>query len=415
MRIFLRFITGFFRQTWRLLNFVREFVCNLFFILLIFIAISLYFQFQSKSEPVKGALLVDLNGIIVDKPVVNNKLRVWGRELLGSSSTRLQENSLFEIVETLRQAKSDNNITGIVLSLNNLAGADQPSLQYIGKALSEFRNSGKPIYAIGESYSQAQYYLASFANKIYLAPQGSVQLHGFSTNTLYYKSLLDKLKVSTHIFRVGTYKSAVEPMLRDNMSDAAREASSRWVESLWQNYLTTVAANRYLSPQQLFPSAPEMITALQTKEGNLAKYALDNKLVDQIASNPEVETELSKTFGWDEESNNFNFISIYDYQSQEQPQQDNEIAVILINGAIVDGAKTPGNIGGDAAAAQIRQARLDPKIKAVILRVNSPGGSASASEVIRAELVALRRANKPLVVSMGGDGGIRRILGFYAR
>ncbi|EFL92333.1 protease IV (signal peptide peptidase) [Candidatus Regiella insecticola LSR1] len=402
MRIFLRFITGFFRQTWRLLNFVRELVCNLFFILLIFIAISLYFQFQNKSEPVKGALLVDLNGIIVDKPVVNNKLRVWGRELLGSSSTRLQENSLFEIVETLRQAKSDNNITGIVLSLNNLAGADQPSLQYIGKALSEFRNSGKPIYAIGESYSQAQYYLASFANKIYLAPQGSVQLHGFSTNTLYYKSLLDKLKVSTHIFRVGTYKSAVEPMLRDNMSDAAREASSRWVESLWQNYLTTVAANRYLSPQQLFPSAPEMITALQTKEGNLAKYALDNKLVDQIASNPEVETELSKTFGWDEENNNFNFISIYDYQSQEQPQQDNEIAVILINGAIVDGAKTPGNIGGDAAAAQIRQARLDPKIKAVILRVNSPGGSASASEVIRAELVALRRANKPLVVSMGG-------------
>lgn len=402
MRIFLRFITGFFRQTWRLLNFVRELVCNLFFILLIFIAISLYFQFQNKSEPVKGALLVDLNGIIVDKPVVNNKLRVWGRELLGSSSTRLQENSLFEIVETLRQAKSDNNITGIVLSLNNLAGADQPSLQYIGKALSEFRNSGKPIYAIGESYSQAQYYLASFANKIYLAPQGSVQLHGFSTNTLYYKSLLDKLKVSTHIFRVGTYKSAVEPILRDNMSDAAREASSRWVESLWQNYLTTVAANRYLSPQQLFPSAPEMITALQTKEGNLAKYSLDNKLVDQIASNPEVETELSKTFGWDEENNNFNFISIYDYQSQEQPQQDNEIAVILINGAIVDGAKTPGNIGGDAAAAQIRQARLDPKIKAVILRVNSPGGSASASEVIRAELVALRRANKPLVVSMGG-------------
>ncbi len=153
MRIFLRFITGFFRQTWRLLNFVREFVCNLFFILLIFIAISLYFQFQSKSEPVKGALLVDLNGIIVDKPVVNNKLRVWGRELLGSSSTRLQENSLFEIVETLRQAKSDNNITGIVLSLNNLAGADQTSLQYIGKALSEFRNSGKPIYAIGESHT----------------------------------------------------------------------------------------------------------------------------------------------------------------------------------------------------------------------------------------------------------------------
>lgn len=402
MRIFLRFIIRFFRKIWSLLNFVRELIFNLFFILSIFITISLYFQLHNKSEPVKRALLVNLNGIIVDKPILNNKFRVFGYEFLSSHRTHLRENSLFEIVETLRQAKSDDNITGIVLSLKDLRGADQPSLQYIGKALSEFRKSSKPIYAIGESYSQVQYYLASFANKIYLSPQGSVQLHGFSSNTLYYKSLLESLKVSTHIFRVGTYKSAVEPMIRNNMSDAARETSTRWVENLWKNYLTTVANNRYLSPQKLFPRTEDMITALRNNEGNLAKYALDKKLVDHIASNPEVEYELSKIFGWNKEDNNFNFVSIYDYKVKEKPQKDNEIAVVLINGTIVDGNETLDSISGDTAAARIRQARLSPKIKAVILRVNSPGGSVRASELIRSELVALRRAKKPLVVSMGG-------------
>ncbi len=155
-----------------------------------------------------------------------------------------RKNSLFDIVNTIRQAKDDRNITGIVMDLKNFAGGDQPSMQYIGKALKEFRDSGKPVYAVGENYSRGQYYLASFANKIWLSPQGVVDLHGFATNGLYYKSLLDKLKVSTHVFRVGTYKSAVEPFIRDDMSPAAREADSRWIGELWQNYLNTVAANR---------------------------------------------------------------------------------------------------------------------------------------------------------------------------
>ncbi len=371
--------------------------------LLILIGLGIYFQFQSKPvEPVKGALLVNLSGVIVDQPAINNKLRQWGRELLGASSNRLQENSLFDIVETIRLAKDDDNINGLVLSLSDLTGADQSSLQYIGKALREFRDTGKKIYAVGDSYNQTQYYLASFANKIYLSPQGAVDLHGFASNNLYYKSLLENLKVTTNIFRVGTYKSAVEPMIRNDMSAAAREADSRWVGGLWQNYLTTVSANRRLTPEQLFPGAAGVISGLQVAGGSQAKYALDSKLVDQLAARPEVESALVEAFGWNKKTNDFNYISIYDYQPTPAPQQGEQIAVLFANGAIIDGPQPPGNVGGDTLAAQIRQARLDPKIKAVILRVNSPGGSVSASELIRAELAALRAAHKPLVVSMGG-------------
>lgn len=403
MRTLWQIIAGFFKWTWRLLNFTRELILNLFLALLILIGVGIYFQFQSKPvEPVKGALLVNLSGVIVDQPAINNKLRQWGRELLGASSNRLQENSLFDIVETIRLAKDDDNINGLVLSLSDLTGADQPSLQYIGKALREFRDTGKKIYAVGDSYNQTQYYLASFANKIYLSPQGAVDLHGFASNNLYYKSLLENLKVTTNIFRVGTYKSAVEPMIRNDMSAAAREADSRWVGGLWQNYLTTVSANRQLTPEQLFPGAAGVISGLQVAGGSQAKYALDTKLVDQLAARPEVESALVEAFGWNKKTNDFNYISIYDYQPTPAPQQGEQIAVLFANGAIIDGPQTPGNVGGDTLAAQIRQARLDPKIKAVILRVNSPGGSVSASERIRVELAALRAAHKPLVVSMGG-------------
>ncbi|AKA37145.1 signal peptide peptidase SppA [Yersinia ruckeri] len=403
MRTLWRIITGFFKWTWRLLNFVREFILNLFLIFLIAIGVGIYLLVQSKPvEPVKGALLVNLSGIVVDTPAVNNKVMQFTRELLGASSNRLQENSLFDVVETIRQAKTDKNISGMVLSLSDFSGADQPSLQYIGKALREFRDSGKPIFAVGDSYNQQQYYLASFANKIYLSPQGTIDLKGFASNNLYYKSLLEKLKVTTNIFRVGTYKSAVEPMIRDDMSPAAREADSRWIGGLWQNYLTAVAANRQLSPEQLFPGAANIISGLQAVGGDTGKYALEHKLVDQLATRPAVEAELIKTFGWNKRSNDYNAISIYDYRPVPAVQQGEEIAVIFINGAIMDGPQTPGSVGGDNTAAQIREARLNPKIKAVVLRVNSPGGSVSASELIRSELVALRAANKPLVVSMGG-------------
>ncbi|HGH3510166.1 TPA: signal peptide peptidase SppA [Salmonella enterica] len=405
MRTLWRFIAGFFKWTWRVLNFVREMVLNLFFIFLVLVGVGIWMQIGNGSnseQTARGALLLDISGVIVDKPSTNHRLGALGRQLFGASSDRLQENSLFDIVNAIRQAKDDRNITGIVLDLKNFTGADQPSMRYIGKALREFRDSGKPVFAVGENYSQGQYYLASFANKIWLSPQGQVDLHGFATNGLYYKTLLDKLKVSTHVFRVGTYKSAVEPFIRDDMSPAAREADSRWIGELWQNYLHTVSANRQISPQQLFPGAQAIIDGLTSVGGDTAKYALDHKLVDALASSADVEKALTKQFGWSKTENNYRAISYYDYSLKTPADTGGTIAVIFANGAIMDGEETPGNVGGDTTASQIRDARLDPKVKAIVLRVNSPGGSVNASEVIRAELAAARAAGKPVLVSMGG-------------
>ncbi|WP_312055799.1 signal peptide peptidase SppA [Pantoea brenneri] len=406
MRTLWRIIAGLFRWTWRVLNFIREFILNIFLILLIVAGVGIWLQVSGSggsSAPMQqGALRVDLSGVLVDKPSVSNRLSKIGRQLLGASSDRLQENSLFDVVDAIRQAKTDSNIKGMVLDLRDFAGGDQPSLQYVGKALREFRDSGKPIYALGDSYSQAQYYLASYASKIYLSPQGTVDLHGFATNGLYYKTLLEKLKVTSHVFRVGTYKSAVEPFLRDDMSPAARDADSRWVGQLWQNYLNTVSANRQITPEQLFPGAAAVIAGLNAVKGDTAQYALDNKLVDVLGSRAAADQELVKTFGLDKQSNDYRSVSIYDYAVKPAPAQDGNIAVVLASGAIMDGEETPGNVGGDTTAAQIRDARLDPKIKAIILRVNSPGGSVTASEAIREELAAAHAAGKPIVVSMGG-------------
>ncbi|MEK0168068.1 MULTISPECIES: signal peptide peptidase SppA [Pseudescherichia] len=404
MRTLWRIIAGFFKWTWRALNFVRELVFNIFFILLILVGVGIWMQLSSgpAEHTSRGALLLDITGVVVDKPSSSSKLSALGRQLFGASSDRLQENSLFDIVETIRQAQADRNITGIVLDLKNFAGADQPSMQYIGKALKAFRDSGKPVYAVGDNYSQGQYYLASFANKVWLSPQGVVDLHGFATNGLYYKSLLDKLKVSTHVFRVGTYKSAVEPFIRDDMSPAAREADSRWIGELWQNYLGTIAANRQITPQQVFPGAQGVLDGLSKVGGDSAKYALDNKLVDTLGSSADAEKVLVKQFGWSDVDKNYRAISMYDYPLKKPSEVGSSVAVIFANGAIMDGEETAGNVGGDTTAAQIRDARIDPNVKAIVLRVNSPGGSVSASEVIRAELAAAKAAGKPVVVSMGG-------------
>ena len=406
MRILWRIIAGIFKWTWRGLNFVRECILNLFLLLLILVGAGIWVQLNQSSTPAdvqKGALVMDLKGTIVDKANVNDKVSKLGRQLLGTNNDLLQENSLFDIVHAVRQAKDDARITGMVLDLHNFSGADQPSLQYIGKALREFRDHGKPIYAIGSNYSQAQYYLASFANKIYLSPQGAVDLHGFATNGLYYKTLLDELKVNSHVFRVGTYKSAVEPFLRDDMSDAAREADSRWIGELWQNYLNTLAANRQITADQIFPGARGLLDALQKNGGDTAQYAKENKLVDTLASAATVEHQLIDIFGWDSSTQHYAGTSVYDYPLDDNSNTDNSnVAVIFANGAIMDGEATPGTVGGDSTAAEIRKARFDKNIKAIVLRVNSPGGSVTASETIREELAAAKAEGKKVVVSMGG-------------
>ncbi len=281
-------IATIFKISWRALNFIREFVFNAIFLVLFFVVIGSIALYQSDSQPEKnyfGALYVDLQGVIVDQVSAPDPFGRMSRELLGTSNSRMQENSLFDIVDTIRTAASDDRITGMVLRLDNLTGADQPSLAYIGKAINEFKAAGKSVYAVGNSYNQSQYYLASFADDIYLTPQGTVGLYGFATNSMYYKSLLERLKVSSHIFRVGTYKSAVEPLMRDDMSPEARLANQQWLDALWNNYLSELATNRKMTSAQIFPGADAILSQLRAVKGDNAQYALKQRLVDKLYTN----------------------------------------------------------------------------------------------------------------------------------
>ncbi|MCW2254552.1 protease-4 [Providencia alcalifaciens] len=408
MRQIWEIIATVFKFSWRILNFIRELVFNTIFLVLCFLVIGSMVLYQSDSKPDQnyfGALYVDLQGVIVDQVSSPDPLGRMSRELLGSSNNRMQENSLFDIVDTIRSAATDDRITGMVLRLDNLVEADQPSLNFIGKAITEFKASGKPIYAVGDSFTQGQYYLASYADNIFLSPQGMVGIRGFSTNTLYYKTLLEKLKVSSHIFRVGTYKSAVEPLMRDNMSPEAREASKQWLGTLWNNYLDTLAKNRQTTVEGVFPGTSTLLTKLRAAGGDSAQYALNQKLVDKVYTREQAEDVLKKHFGWNEAEKHFNYISIYDYSSKltnSGTETAGNIAVIVVQGAIMDGPQAPGIAGSDLISAQVREARLNDDIKAIILRVNSPGGSVTASDLIRNELASARAAGKPIVVSMGG-------------
>ncbi|OAT37538.1 signal peptide peptidase SppA [Proteus myxofaciens] len=401
-------IGAIFKFSWRVINFIRQLILNVIFFVLLFVVIGIFFIAKDTQKPTDydGALLVNLKGVIVDQTANQSPLGQVGRELLGVSASQLQENSLFEVVDTLRSAARDPKIKGMVLKLDEFAGADQPSLNYIGKALTEFKKTGKPIFAISGYYTQPQYYLASYADKVYLTSLGSVGITGFGFQNLYFKSLLDKLKVNTHIFRVGTYKSAVEPLMRDDMSAASREASERLVNVLWSNYVTQLAENRSITKEDVFPGAQAMIEKLRKADGDNATYALNQKLVDSVKSYAEFEADMTETFDWDQDKKQFKNISIYDYASNltaDIPENDNgNIAVVVVQGAIIDGESIPGSAGGITIANQIRQARLDPNIKALVLRVNSPGGSVSASEQIRSEIEAFKQQKKHVVVSMGG-------------
>ncbi|GAA0330767.1 signal peptide peptidase SppA [Morganella psychrotolerans] len=410
MRILWTIITGFFKWSWRILNFVRHLVANILFLVLLLIVAGVYVTLSESDTQVSrepGALYVNLSGVVVDQISRNSPLEGLSRQLLGASAGQLQENSLFDVVDTIRTAAGDPDITGMVLKLDDFAGADQPSLNYIGKAISEFRKQGKHVYAISGSYSQSQYYLASYADKIVMPPQGGVGIYGFATNTLYYNELLEMLKVKAHIFRVGTYKSAVEPMMRNDMSPEARESTQRFVDILWDNYLTTLAANRKTDKTTVFPGATKMLALMKLAQGDNARYAMQQKLVDEIMPSSVFEAEMVKVFGWDKQNKTFNAVQFSEYAKLRgvgvAPEKETQnIAVVVVQGAIVDGPDAPGMAGGDAVSALIREARLNPDVKALVLRVNSPGGSVTASDQIRAEVAALKQAGKPVVVSMGG-------------
>lgn len=402
MKKIAKFIGMIFKGIWKLITFVRVALVNLFFLLSIALIYFVYFQTDNTQPtvPQQSALVLNLSGPIVEQSRYINPMDSVTGSLLGKDLPK--ENVLFDIVDTIRYAKDDENITGIVLALGELPETNLTKLRYIAKALNEFKSTGKPIYAIGDFYNQSQYYLASYANKIFMSPDGGVLLKGYSAYSLYYKTLLEKLDVNTHVFRVGTYKSAIEPFTRNDMSQEAKQSASRWLGQLWGAYVDDVSNNRQIDATTLNPSMETFIAELESVDGDIAQLAKKLGLVDQLSTRQQVRLELADTFGSDGKDS-YNALSYYDYRTTmlpDLPTSTDDIAVVVASGAIMDGKQPRGTVGGDTTAALLRQARNDDQVKAVVLRVDSPGGSAFASEVIRNEIVALKEVGKPVVVSM---------------
>ncbi|MEZ8189274.1 signal peptide peptidase SppA [Vibrio sp. 1F279] len=402
MKKIFKFIGMIFKGIWKLITFVRLALVNLFFLLSIAIIYFVYFHSDTTQPtvPQESALVLNLSGPIVEQSRYINPMDSVTGSLLGKDLPK--ENVLFDIVETIRYAKDDDNVTGIVLALKELPETNLTKLRYIAKALNEFKATGKPIYAVGDFYNQSQYYLASYATKVFLSPDGGVLLKGYSAYSLFYKTLLEKLDVNTHVFRVGTYKSAIEPFIRDDMSDAAKESASRWLGQLWGAYVDDVSNNRQIDAKTLNPSMDSFLKDLESVDGDIAKLAEKLGLVDELATRQQVRLELADVFGSDGQDS-YNALGYYEYRTTMLPDltsESHDVAVIVASGAIMDGKQPRGTVGGDTTAALLRQARNDDKVKAVVLRVDSPGGSAFASEVIRNEIEAIKQAGKPVVVSM---------------
>ena len=390
------------RSVWRLISFLRQFILNFIF-LGIFGVIALAFL-ERDERPLlqeKSALLLDLNG-----PIVEQKSPINPLEDVTSSALRqppIRQNVLFDIVKTIRHAATDPQVSGLVLKLDDMKETNLTKLRYIAKAINEFKATDKPVYAVGDRYSQSQYYLASYADKVFMSPDGALLLTGYGAYSLYYQSLLKNLDVNTHVFRVGTYKSAVEPYLQNQMSEEAKQANTQWLNQLWAAYSQDVAHNRNIDATILTPNMDELLVQLKAVQGNFAQLNKNMGLVDTLATRPEIRQQLIRLFGENTQTQTFNHIGYYDYKSTLSPESSssgNQIAVIVADGAIIDGAQRPNTVGGDTVATLLKKARLDDNIKAVILRVDSPGGSAFASEVIRNEIEALQETGKPIVASM---------------
>ena len=291
-----------------------------------------------------------------------------------------------------------------MLHLGNLSGAGFAHLEAIGAALERVRAAGKEVIAVDDYYSQGQYYLASFADTVYMNPMGQVLLTGYGGSLPYFKELLDKLKVNIHVFRVGTFKDAVEPFIATEMSPASREANQALIDTLWADYRDTIAANRGLDATHIDNYVNQFADLLNTTDGDMARLALEQKIVDELLSQDEIRARLIAKVG--KKDTSFSQLNHREYLAATKPAvnpgADNLVGVITARGNISMGDQPLGTIGSETLTKLIRQARDDENVKAVVLRVDTPGGSAFASELIRQELELLQVSGKPLVVSMSG-------------
>lgn len=360
---------------------------------------------ESMSIQDGSALLLNLNGVLVEQAEEIDPIEVLLEERYGRSNPTQIE--VHDVVQTLRAAKTDDRIKGLVLDLGGLrvSSSSASKLYYIADALSSFKESGKPVIAVGEDYSQEQYLLASYADKIYLHNYGSLIVYGYGSYGTYVKSFLEKVKVSSHVFRVGTYKVAVEPYMRDDMSPEAKEANLAYLNVLWDDYIETVEAARGLPAGTIENYANNLGEIMSTVGGDFAKAALKTGLVDELKSRAEMNQLLIDAYGKTRDGKSFKHVSYRRYLlSIDGPVDDADpnVAVVTVAGSIVAGEAPAGQAaGGDTIAALLKRARLDDKVKAVVLRIDTPGGSAFGSEVIREEVLALKAAGKPVVASMG--------------
>ncbi len=378
---------------WNSVSLLRRIVGNLLFLLLIIFFIAIVFFDSGEAVPDGAALILSLEGNIVEQQTEI----VLARE----------ETLLKDVIAVIDFAKDDKRIEVLVLDLRKMEKAGISKLQSIGTALERFSSSGKQIFAFGDYFNQQQYYLAAHADRLYLNPMGAILLQGFGLYRKYYKTALEKLQIQFHVFKVGTYKSALEPFLRDSMSDYAKEANLAWLTVLWDFYKVDVASRRGFRPQDLDDLINNLPGHLAQADGDAALMALNLGLVDELKTRDEVRQELIERLGQDKDGLTFKQIAFDEYLSRIRPDliksrpAKDKVGIIVASGIIMDGEQPSGRIGGDTMADLLVQAREDENIKAVVVRVDSGGGSATASEVISREIELTRQAGKPVFVSMG--------------
>ena len=396
-------LRSFFSGLWRGLDGLRK-ALHLILLLVLFGVLIGVLRSSVPRIPSKAALLIVPEGQIVEQ-LSGEPLE---RALQESRGETHRETLLWDLTDSIRAAASDPRIPALALDLGKFEGATQPTLEELAAALREFRASGKKVIAYGDELSQERYYLAAQADEVLLDPMGFVLIDGYDRYRMYLKDALEKLGVQINVFRVGSFKSAVETFTRTNMSPEDREESRAYLTALWTSYQEAVTRARKLTPEALESYVDSLPKTVPAAGGDAARVALQASLVSALKTRIEFEQRLIGLVGKDDDSGSFKSVSVDDYvryaRAQKKAKADGKprIGVIVAAGDILDGDQPPGMIGGETVARLIRQARTDKDVKALVLRVDSPGGSVTASEQIYRELVALRAAGKPVVVSMSG-------------
>jgi len=384
---------------WRSLKALNTLVFGLLLISLMAFAIFSLIDRSGPAVPAGSALVVNPAGVLVEQltTVSAAATLVQGRKLP-------QQTLVKDLIDSLALARDDNRIELVVLNLDKLEQGLLPKLTRIADAIIEFKTSGKKVIAVANSYTQSALYIAAHADEVLLNPEGLAVPEGFSMHLTYFKSLLEDADVSVNVFRVGKYKSATEPYFRDNMSDEDREARLAILNEWWQTYTSGVEAARGMvsgSIDAMLQNAPKELRLVQ---GGLARLSLEKGLVDRLATNSERRSYLMELAGKDADGNNFRGITYKNYLNaarQTVKHKAGKIAVLTAVGPILDGEASAGEIGSESLIKLIRKARLDENTEAIVLRIDSGGGSKSASENIRTELLAAQQSGIPVIVSMG--------------